>query len=181
MPSLMRALMVFLSVLCGSAADAQVLHFTVTGDYLAQTVIAYQETGGQATVKDRVVLDFDKNSRTGQIGPVSIRNFPSESKDFRNVERSCPPPAPQGTYEHIEVTSAVYDGSGVVALKGARSYPEVQVTAYCQGSWARKTIRARQEQVIENVALIDGDEPTVFSIKLDNGWTWTYLSKKVGK
>ena len=50
MLSLMRALVVWLGVLCGPAADAQVLHFTVTGDCLAQSVIAYQETDGQAAV-----------------------------------------------------------------------------------------------------------------------------------
>ena len=82
----------------------------MTGDYLGQTVIACKETGGQVTVKDRVVLDFDKDIKTGKIGPVRFQNFPSESPDLRNVERSCPPPAPKGTYEHIEVTAVAADG-----------------------------------------------------------------------
>lgn len=41
--------------------------------------------------------------------------------------------------------------------------------------------RQEHEQVIESVAMIEGDAPTVFSIELDNGWTWTDVSKKVGK
>jgi hypothetical protein len=29
--------------------------------------------------------------------------------------------------------------------------------------------------------MIEGDDPTVFSIKLDNGWTWTYVTSRAGK
>jgi hypothetical protein len=180
--NLIRLLSFVLLSLCVNAVYAQLLHFKVTGDYLAQTVIAFEETGGQATVKDRVVLEFDKDIKTGKVvGPVRIQNFPSESRDFRNVERSCPPPMPKGQYEHIEVTSAIYDGYSAFELKGTRSFPEVQVTAYCQGAWAKKTVRAKQAPAIENVAMIEGDEPTVFSIKLDNGWTWSYVTTRAGK
>lgn len=181
MPHKLHALSLASLALCLSSAFGQVLHFKVTGDYQARTVIAYQETGGQATVKDKVVLEFDKDTKTGKVGPVRIQNFPSEIRDLRNVEKSCPAPAPKGNYEHIEVTSATYDGSSNFTLRGTRSFPEVQVTAYCQGSWAKKTIPAKQTQAEEFVAMIEGDEPTVFNIKLDNGWTWTYVTTKVGK
>ena len=167
--------------LFATASNAQTLHFKVTGDYSAQTVIAFQETGGQATVKDKVVLEFDKDIKTGKVGPVRIQNFPSESKDFRNVEKSCPPPTPKGNYEHIEVATVTYDGYSNFELKGARSFPEVQVTAYCQGSWAKKTIAPKRTEAVEYVAMIEGNDPTVFSIKLDNGWTWTYVTTRAGK
>jgi len=164
-----------------SPVFAQKLHFRVTGEYLALTVIAYEETGGQATVKDKVVLEFDKDIKTGKVGPVTVQNFPSESKDFRNVEKSCPPPSPKGNYEHFDVTTAVYDGYGAFKLTGTRSFPEIQVTAYCQGSWAKKTIPARKTSAEEYLALIEGDDPTTFTIKLDNGWTWAYVTSRTGK
>ena len=79
------------------------------------------------------------------------------------------------------MTSAIYDGYSGFELKGTRSFPEVQVTAYCQGAWAKKTVRAKQAPAVENVAMIEGDDPTVFSIKLDNGWTWSYVTTRAGK
>lgn len=170
------------AMLTSGAGYAQTLHFKVTGDYKARTIIAFNEDGGQATVTDKVVLEFDKNTRTGKVvGSVKIVNFPSVLSELRNVETSCPPPTPKGPYEHVEITSAVDSGYGVVEMKGTRSYPEVALTAYCQGSWAKKTAKPKQVPVTEYLALIEGDEPTVFSIKLDSGWTWTYVSTRVGK
>ena len=49
-------LVVFLgAMLVGLSAHAQALHFKVTGEYKARTIIAYQEEGGQATVKYKLV------------------------------------------------------------------------------------------------------------------------------
>jgi len=176
-----HALVLGMAAVGAGSLYAQTLHFKVTGDYQAQTIIAYQEDGGQATVKDRVVIEFDKDAKSGKVGPVMIQNFPSESKDFRNVEKKCPAPTPKGNYEHIEVTSATYDGSATFLLKGTRSYPEVQVTAYCQGSWAKKTVAPRKTPTETYVAMIEGNEPTVFNIKLDDGWTWNYVVTRGGK
>ena len=164
-----------LSTAGGTAAHAQVVHFKVTGVYQGQTVIAYKETGGQATVTDRVALEFDWDTRKQLVvGPVRIQNARSEVKDLRNVERSCPPPSPKGAYEHIEVTEAKDTGAGTLELKGIRSYPDIEVTAYCQGSWAKKTVRARQEPVVEHVGLLtEGVES--FSVKAGD-WNWTYTS-----
>jgi hypothetical protein len=176
-----RTLILGLAGLAAGSLAAQTLHFKVTGDYQAQTIIAYQEDGGQATVKDRVIIEFDKDIKSGKVGPVSIQNFPSESKDFRNVEKKCPPPTPKGNYEHIEVTSVTYDGYGAFLLKGTRSFPEVQVTAYCQGSWAKKTVPTKRTPAETYVAMIEGNEPTVFNIKLDDGWTWNYVTTRGSK
>jgi hypothetical protein len=161
--------------------EAQTLHFKVTGEYQFRTIIAFQEEGGQATVKDKVVLEFDKDIKTRKVGPVKITNFPSTSSEFRNVETRCPPPTAKGNYEHFEVESVTYDGSGTFEMKGTRSYPEVAVTAYCQGSWAKKTIKAKQTPANSYFAMIEGDDPTTFSIKLDDGWTWTYVTTRAGK
>lgn len=169
------------TLLVGLSASAQTLHFKVTGEYKARTIIAYQEEGGQATVKDKLVLEFDKDTKTGKVGPVTFVNFPSTSSEFRNVEKSCPAPAAKGNYEHFEVTGVTYDGYSNFELKGTRSYPEVDVTAYCQGSWAKKTIKAKQTTAKEYVAMIEGNDPTVFSITLDNGWTWNYVTTRTGK
>lgn len=164
-----------------TGATAQTLHFKVTGEYKARTIIAYQEEGGQATVTDKVMLEFDKDIKTGKVGLVTFVNFPSTSSEFRNVEKSCPPPTAKGNYEHLEVTAVTYDGYSNFELKGTRSFPEVAVTAYCQGSWAKKTVKAKQTTASEYVAMIEGNEPTVFSIKLDNGWTWNYVTTRAGK
>jgi hypothetical protein len=181
MACLRHLLFVGLAVLAASSVCAQTLHFKVTGDYAAQTIIAYQEDGGQATVTDRVVIEFDKDVKSGNVGPASIQNFPSASRDFRNVEKKCPPPIPKGNYEHIEVTSVTYDGYGTFLLKGTRSHPEVQVTAFCQGSWEKKTVLPKKTPAETYVAMIEGDEPTVFNIKLDDGWTWNYVVTRRGK
>jgi len=171
-------------------SDAKVVRYQVAGVYRAQTVIAYQETGGQATVTDRVLLEFDWDpGREKLLGPVKIGNAKSELKDLRNVERSCPPPVPKGDYEHIEVAKATDSDSGTLELSGKRSYPLIDVTAYCQGSWAKKTIPARQEEVVEHVAVpaamalampLSPDGPITvapdrksFTVKAGD-WTWTY-------
>ncbi len=169
------------SAAASQAASAQTLHFKVTGDYQAKTIIAYQEDGGQATVKDKVVFEFDRDIKTGKVGPIKITNFPSNVSELRNVETRCPPPTPRGNYEHIEVKTVTYDSSGSFEMTGTRSYPDISVTAYCQGSWEKKNIKAKQETVTDYFAMIEGDSPTTFSIKLDNGWTWTYVTTRPGK
>ena len=181
MPVTHKAIVFGLALLALTSTHAQTLHFKVTGDYEARTIIAFQEDGGQATVKDKVVLEFDRDIKTGKVGPVKVVNFPSTSSEFRNVEKSCPPPTAKVNYEHLDVTSVTYDGSGAFEMKGTRSFPEVAVTAYCQGSWAKKTVKPKQIPVNEFVALIEGNEPTTFNIKLDNGWTWTYVTTRAGK
>ena len=181
MPVTRKAIVFGLALLALTSAQAQTLHFKVTGDYEARTIIAYQEDGGQATVKDKVVLEFDKDIKTGKVGPVKVVNFSSTSNEFRNVEKSCPPPAAKGNYEHLDVASVTCDGSGTFEMKGTRSFPEVAVTAYCQGSWAKKTVKPKQIPASEFVAMIEGNDPTTFTIKLDNGWTWTYVTTRAGK
>ena len=146
-----------------------------------RTIIAYQEEGGQATVKDKLVLEFDKDIKTGKVGSVTFVNFPSTSSEFRNVEKSCPAPTAKGNYEHFEVASVTYDGHSNFELKGTRSFPEVDVTAYCQGSWAKKTMKAKQTTAFEFEAMIEGNDPTVFRITLDSGWTWNYVTTRTGE
>lgn len=178
-------------------SDAKVVHYKIVGAYQAQAVIAYQEDGGQATVTDRVLLEFDWDPGSEKLlGPVAIQNVKSEVKDLRNVERSCPPPLPKGDYEHIEVTGARDDGASGLQLSGKRSYPLIDVTAYCQGSWAKKTVPAKQETVTETVPVLAAmalampnspDSPITvapdrksFAVKA-GGWTWTYTPSIPGK
>jgi hypothetical protein len=165
--------MVVFSLIFCSAAHAQVVHYRIVGEYRAQTVIAYQETSGQATVTDRVTLELDWDSDKQEVvGPVRFQNAKSEVTDLRNVERSCPPPKPNGAYEHIDVTEAKDSGFGTVDLHGTRSYPRTEVTAFCQGSGEKKTIPAKQESVTEGVAMLNG-EVSSFSVQTGD-WTWTY-------
>ena len=171
-PSRLIRVVIFSLIFC-SAAHAQVVHYRIVGEYRAQTVIAYQETGGQATVTDSVTLELDWDSDKQEvIGPVRIQNAKSEVTDLRNVERSCPPPKPNGTYEHIEVTEAKDSGSGTVDIYGTRSYPRIEVTAFCQGTGEKKTIPAKQESVTEGVAMLNG-EVSSYSVEAGD-WKWTY-------
>ena len=165
------------------SVNAEVSHHKITGVYNAQTVIAYKEIGGQATVKDRVELELDWDISNQKImGPVTITNVKSETTDFRNVERSCPAPAPKGEYEHIDVTEVVDEGSGQVILKGTRTFPEVAVTADCQGAWHKRTVPPKKEEVTEWLAMIDLDEGefTVPDEDHSFAWTWSYVAKKKG-
>ena len=97
MPKIYRVALSACVFLTLGSATAQTLHFKVTGEYKARTVIAYQEEGGQATVKDKLVLEFDKDTKTGKVGPITFVNSPSTSSEFRNVEKSCRPPQPRVT------------------------------------------------------------------------------------
>ena len=80
----------------GLAAQAQALHFKVTGEYKARTIIAYQEEGGQATVKDKLMLEFDKDIKTGKVRPVTFVNFPSTSTDVSQCREIVPCTHSQG-------------------------------------------------------------------------------------
>lgn len=161
-------------------AQAQVVHYRIVGQYQAKTVIAFQENGGQAMVRDKVELELTWDSRQQQVvGDVTIRNFKSETRDLQNVETSCPAPSPKGDYEHLTVTEAKVNGAGTLGLKGTRAYPDIEVTAYCRGSWAKKKVAARTETVIETLAMLDG-EVSDFSVQA-GPWTWTYTGKTVRK
>ena len=153
----------------------------MTGEYKARTIIAYQEEGEQSTVKDKLLLEFDKDIKTVKAGLVTFVNFPPTSTELRNVEKSCPAPTAKGNYEHFEVASVTYDGRSNIELKGICSFLGVDVTAYYQGSWAKKTIKARRTTASKFVAMIEGSDPSVFSITLDNSWTWNYVTTRTGK
>jgi hypothetical protein len=89
----------------------------------AQTVIAFEEAGGQATVKDRMLVEFDEDTKAGKVSNLRFRNFASESAADRNVERSCPPPSPKHAYERIDRTSATQDGSGAFEFRKDEHVP----------------------------------------------------------
>lgn len=175
---------------------AKVVHFHAVGSYHGQTVIAHNEPGGQATVTDQVTLDFDWDVREEKLaGAVRLSNEKSASTDFRNVERTCPAPKPHGEYEHLSATEARNGGVGGIEIVGQRSYPLIDVTAFCRGSWVRKTVPAKQESVKEFLAVpriellgmpglpISGDVQVSAdgkSIILKAGsWTWTMTPKIV--
>lgn len=169
---------------------AKVVHFHAVGLYNGQTVIAHNEPGGQATVTDRLTLDFDWDVREEKLaGAVRFGNEKSASTDFRNVERSCPAPKPHGEYEHLTATEARNSSVGGIEIVGQRSYPLIDVTAFCRGSWVKKTVPAKQEQVNEFLAVprvellgmpglpMSGEvavSPDGKSIIMKAGlWTWT--------
>lgn len=170
-----------LPALLALEANAQLLHFRITGDYEAPTAIAHRESGAQATVKDRVVFEFDQDAKTGKMGPIRFRNFPSSATALRSVEPSCPPPVMAGAYEHLEVTGVTYDGYAAFQLKGTRAYPEVQWTANCRGSPEKKKVAATTEPFTLGVSTLDARKPTVFSVKLENGWRWRYVVTAAGQ
>lgn len=164
--------------MASTAARADIVHYRIVADYKAKTVIAYKEEGGQAIVTDRYILDLDYDLRSSKVvGPVKIQNFKSTSSNFQNVERSCPAPTPHGDYEHFDVTSAKDNGYSQLELTGTRSYPAIDVTADCQGSWHKRSVAAKTETVNETIGLIDLDEGT-FTVPDTKDWTWTFTATR---
>lgn len=167
--------------LAAAAAHADIVHYKIVADYKAKTIIAYKEDGGQAIVTDRYILDLDYDlSKSKVIGPIKIQNFKSHASNFQNVEKSCPAPAPHGEYEHFEVSSAKDNGYSQLDLTGTRSYPSVDVTADCQGSWHKKSVPAKTETVTETIGLVDMEEGT-FTVPDTKEWTWTFTATPSGK
>ncbi len=172
--------------------NATVVHYQVVGDYQAGTVIAYQEPGGQADVTDKVTLNFDWNLQENKlIGTPKVLNDTTSISNLRNVESTCPPPSPpKGAYEHITVNEVIGSGVELLDIKGFTDYPEIEVTASCQGSWYKRTVMPEKAPVVlqvpvpspmililpassstENIRVLPGG--TSFQVKL-KGWTWTY-------
>lgn len=156
---------------------APIVHVKIVGDYAGRTVIAYREDGGQAQVTDRVVVAFDWHARDSRIvGAPSIENEKSQNAGFRNVETNCPPPVARGHYEHLDARLVRVGGSDLIEIVGPRTYPAVDVTAYCRGAWAKKSVAARTEEAVERIGM-----PVVesmphgmpFPVKAGN-WTWTF-------
>lgn len=176
-------------------SNAKVVRYHISGVYQARTVIAHKEAGGQGDVTDKVTVDLDWNLRENKIvGRPTFQNAKSEVKNLRNVETSCPPPTPKGEYEHISVTAVQSSEGQRVELKGATSFPLMDVTANCQGSWVKRTVAATQEP--SNVFLpipapmmlvlpagSSGNvrvSPDKKSFVLNAGdWTWTYTPSVV--
>jgi hypothetical protein len=167
--------------LASAAAQAEVVHYRIVAGYKAKTVIAYKESGGQAIVTDRYVLDLDYDLRTSKVvGPIKIQNFKSHSSDFQNVEKSCPGPAPHGEYEHFDLTAAKDNGYSQLELTGTRTYPAIDVTADCQGAWHRRSVGARTETVTVSIGLVEMDRGT-FVVPDTQDWTWTFTATPTGK
>lgn len=178
-------------------SQAKVVHYHGEGVYQAQTVIAYHDTSGQATVTDHVTIDFDWDiNKEHLVGAVKIGNAKSTLKDLRNVETSCPPPKPAGEFEYIDATSGEQTARGRLDLKGTTTYPTIEVTAYCRGSWQKKTVQANKEAITVYAPVLN---PMVLAIPMGNeeklvvapdkksfsitteAWTWTYTPTVVSQ
>jgi hypothetical protein len=167
--------------LAAVAARANIVHYKIVADYKAKTVIAYKEDGGQAMVTDRYILDLDYDLKTSKVvGLIKIQNFKSQSTDFQNVERSCPKPVPHGEYEHFELTSAKDNGYSQLELTATRSYPAIDATADCQGSWHKRSVGPKSETVTDTIGLVEMDEGT-FTVPDTKDWTWTFTATPTGK
>jgi hypothetical protein len=168
---------------------AKVVHYRMVGVFHGDTLVADDEPAAQATVSDRLVLDFDWEVAASKVvGQTAIENGDSTLKDLRNVASSCPAPELKGVYEYLTVKTVVGTG-GPIEVAGARSFPEAAVTAGCHGVWEKRTVPARQADVSLRlvvpapmmVAMPPGANPnvtvsadkTAFTMK-DGDWTWTY-------
>jgi len=135
---------------------AKVIHYHIVASYKARTIIAYQEDGGQADVTDRVTVDFDWNVRDGKIvGTAQFVNAKSELKNLQNVEKSCPPPVPKGDFEYIDVSQVRSNGDPSIELLGTTSYPNIDVTAMCQGSSYKLSVAAKQEPIVIMIPILE--------------------------
>ena len=171
--------------------NAKVVHYHLEGLYQGRTIIAYMEDGGQADVTDKVAIDVDWDANAKKmVGAPKIVNAKSTIQGLYNVEAKCPKPVPAGDYEHIEATQLkATDTDELLELRGTTSFPQIQVTAFCQGSWAKKMVAAKQAPISININIFEagmlafpsGTLPGLtvaadhksFSFKLEN-WTWTY-------
>ena len=100
---------------------AKVVHYHMVGVYDGSAVIAYREPAGQAIVTDRVGIDLDWDVKANAIvGEPTIVNAASDVRELRNEHASCPPPAPNGPYDHLTVKTLTPSG-GALELKGSRA------------------------------------------------------------
>ena len=168
---------------------AKVVHYHMVGVYDGAAVIAYREPAGQATVTDRVEIDLDWDAKAGAIvGEPRIVNAASEVRELRNTHSSCPPPVPNGPYDHFDLKTIAVSG-GALELKGTRSFPSIRVTSGCQGVQEPRTVGAWEQDVIERMVvpsplmlvapahsvpnLTVSDDKASFTIR-GGAWTWTY-------
>lgn len=168
---------------------AKVVHYHMVGVYDGPAVIAYREPAGQATVTDRVEIDLDWDVKAGAIvGEPKVVNAASEVRELRNEHASCPPPVPNGPYDHVTVKTITASG-GALELKGTRSFPSIRVVSGCQGVQEPRTVRPWEQDVVERMVVpsplmlaaparsvpnvtVSADK-TSFTIK-GSAWTWTY-------
>jgi hypothetical protein len=168
---------------------AKVVHYHMAGVFDGPAVIAYRDPAGQATVTDRVEIDLDWDVEANAIvGEPKIVNAASEVRELHNVHASCPPPAPHGPYDHLDVKTLAVSG-GVLELKGSRSFPSITVVSGCQGVQEPRTLRPWEQDVVERMVVpsplmlaapahsvpgltVSADKAS-FTIK-SGAWTWTY-------
>jgi len=168
---------------------ARVVHYHMAGVYDGPAVIAYREPAGQATVTDRVEIDLDWDVKANAIvGEPKIVNAASEVRELRNEHASCPPPTPNGPYDHLDVKTVTVSGAAL-ELKGTRSFPSIRVVSACQGVQEPRTVRPWEQDVVERMVvpsplmlaapagsnrnLTVSADKTSFTIK-NGAWTWTY-------
>ena len=168
---------------------ATVVHYRMVGIYEGPAVIAYREPAGQATVTDRVEIELDWDLKANAIvGEPTIGNAATEVRDLRNTHASCPPPSPQGPYDHLDLQSVAASG-GALELKGIRVFPSIKVVDGCQGVQEPGTVQPWEQEIVERmvvpsplmlVAPAGSDQNLTVSadrasFTLKNGaWTWTY-------
>jgi hypothetical protein len=169
--------------------SAKVVHYHMVGVFHGNALVADDEPAGQATVSDRLVLDFDWDIKAGKIaGQGTIENADSTLKDLRNVTPSCPAPELKGLYEFF-TGKALTGTGGPIEVTGTRTFPEAAVTAGCQGVWERRTVPAREVDATLRlvipapmmIAMPPGTNPKITisddraSFTMTDGpWTWTY-------
>ncbi len=168
---------------------AKVVHYHMTGVYDGPAVIAYNEPAGQATVTDRVEIDLDWDVKASTIiGEPKIVNAASEVRELRNVHSSCPPPVPNGPYDHFDLKT-IATSRGALELNGIRSFPSIRVVSGCQGVEEPRTVRPWEQEVVERMVvpsplmlvapahsvpnLTVSEDKASFTIK-GGAWTWTY-------
>jgi len=168
---------------------ARVVHYHMVGVYDGPAVIAYREPAGQAIVMDRVEIDLDWDVKANAIvGETTIVNAASEVRELRNEHASCPPPTPNGPYDHLTVKTLTTSG-GALELKGIRSFPSIRVVTGCQGVQEPRTIRPWDQDVVERMIVpsplmlaapahsvpnltVSADKAS-FTIT-GGSWSWTY-------
>jgi hypothetical protein len=172
--------------------QAKVVHYSIVGAYHAQTPLAPGKVSGYASIEvtDRVTVEFDWDVRANAVvGEAHFTNAPSKILSANpGFAKECGPPAVNGPYEHIDVTSIVPGPAGL-AVKGTRSYPAAGISSQSPATCKHQPVAASKAEVSEVLAVTspmmvlmpNGANPNLtvaadkksYTMKVQ-GWNWTY-------
>lgn len=165
-----------------------VVHYSVTGEYAADTMVVNAGTNGIADVRDRVEIGFDYDQTTAKlVGEPTFKNFASEVGSLRNGAEGCTPPTLHGAYEHFTLMTLQEGLSGQLEMIAQRDYAAADMPRVCTDgpeAVAARSVTETDSFVVPGVMIlampldsnggltVSADRATI--TRIADGWTWTY-------